>query len=120
MNYYYRNVLLNYSYNLKKKEEEEKKWKKGKSKGKKDIYEIEDEDEKSEVNKDNKKDERKKRKRNEKSKKNRKILKRGWKWNENINKNNILIEQEQVNGKILDQAFNYSEKNKQIFIGFQN
>ena len=38
---------------------------------------------------------------------------------QNINEKNILIEKEQVNGKTLDQAFIYSNKNKQIFIGFQ-
>jgi len=37
----------------------------------------------------------------------------------NINKNSILIEQEQVNGKTLDQAFIYSDNNKNIFIGLQ-
>jgi hypothetical protein len=36
-----------------------------------------------------------------------------------INEKSILIEQEQVNGKTLDQAFIYSNKNKQILIGLQ-
>ena len=131
MDYYYRNALLNYYSNLKKKEEKNE-IKKEKRKKKANINEIEDEDEKSEENKDNKKDERKKGKKNEKSKdikksekedeSEMKILSKKTKRDkkiDNINKNNILIEHEQVNGKTLDQAFIYSNEDKQIFIGFQ-
>lgn len=129
LNYYYGNALLKYFFIIKKKEEKNE-LKKGKNKKKTNINEVEDEEEKSEENKDN--NERKKGKKKQKSKKieksekedesEMKILTKKTKRDkkiENINKNNILIEQEQVNGKTLDQAFIYSNENKQIFIGFQ-
>lgn len=134
LKYFLRNTLLN----LKKKEEEKQKKendekKKGKNKRKKrDIFEIEDEDEKSEENKDNENKEGKQGKKKGKLKKIEKpkredeneikLLtkkKKRYKKIDNINKNSILIEQEQVNGKTLDQAFIYSDNNKHIFIGLQ-
>ena len=130
LDYYYRNALLNYSSNLKKKEKKKTDDKKAKSKEREFFDETEDEDEKLEKNKLNKKSKQKK---NQKSKNKEKSGKeeeneykflqkktRRQKQIENINGKNILIEQEQVNGKTLDQAFIYSDKNGQhIFIGLQ-
>ena len=130
LDYYYRNTLLNYFSNLKKKDKKKTDDKKAKSKEKEFFDEIEDEDEKLEKNKQNKKSKQKK---NEKSKNKEKSGKeeeneckmlqkktRRQKQIESINGKNILIEQEQVNGKTLDQAFIYSDKDeKYIFIGLQ-
>ena len=128
LNYYYRNALLDYS-NLKKKEEEKTKKNDEQKKGKANIYEIENKDINSKrikiikKTKESKEKKIKKKESSEKDNKNEiKILAKKTKRDkqiENINENSILLEQEQVNKKTLDQAFIYSDKNKQIFIGLQ-